>query len=198
VKSKSTMSIPAKSSHHPRIFIFTHPRTASNLFMRLFECHPDLSITSYTFKDAFYCGPEPLLCRCSLPRNPQSSAPDATYQSRFNQLQQFIADAEAAGKIPFIKEHLYFITDPQTVAAHVICLPNGTPRILSAKPVIKDSTSSLSKPLTLPENPTLLSNNFLTTLSPVILIRHPAKIIPSFYRASRATAGATVLTKTFL
>jgi hypothetical protein len=124
-------------------------------------------------------------------------APDATYQNSFNRLQKFIADAEAAGKIPFIKEHMHYVTDPQIVAANIICLPKGTPRILSEKPVIEDSTSAPSKSHSLPENPTLLSSSFLATLSPVILIRHPAKIIPSFYRASRDTLGSTVIDEDF-
>src|SRR5882762_2357195 len=78
--------------------------------MRLFEHHPDLSITSYTFHDAFYWGPEPLLRRDIAQRIAQKGGitQGTTYQSRFNDLQKFIADAEAAGKIPFIKEHLYY------------------------------------------------------------------------------------------
>ncbi|KIM77505.1 hypothetical protein PILCRDRAFT_825279 [Piloderma croceum F 1598] len=178
---------------HHRIFIFSHPRTASNLFKRLFENHPDLSITDYTFFDAFLYGPEALSRRNIAQRG---ITPDATYQSCFNKLQKFIADAEAAGKIPFIKEHVYFITDPQTIAANVICLPNGTPRsIINAKPTIEGS--AIAKSLSLPANPTVLPNDFLTTFLPVILIRHPAKIVPSYYRASRDVSGATVFDEDF-
>ena len=165
--------------------------------MRLFENHPDLSITGYTFLEAFYYGPEALSRRNVGQRG---ITPDATYQSRFNKLQKFIADAEAAGKIPFIKEHVYFITDPQTIAANdVICLPNGSPRsIINAKPTIEGSAIAPAKSLSLPANPTVLPNEFLTTFLPVILIRHPAKIIPSYYRVvSRDPFGTTVFDEDF-
>lgn len=167
--------------------------------MRLFENHPDLSITSYTFHDAFYWGPEPLLRRDIAQRIAQRGGitPGATYQSRFDRLQKIIADAEAAGKIPFIKEHLYYITDPQTIAANVICLPNGTPRIISTKPTIEGVASAPVKSLSLPANPTVLPNDFLATFLPVILIRHPAKIIPSYYRVSRDAHGTTVFDEDF-
>src|ERR1700729_3691017 len=126
------MSTLTSSRRHPRIFICTHPRTASNLFIRLFENNPDLSIASYSFQDAFLLGPESLMGSYSAQRISQRGrlTPDATYQNGFNKLQKFIADAEAAGKIPFIKEHLYWITDPQIVAANSVCLPNETSRIL--------------------------------------------------------------------
>jgi hypothetical protein len=165
--------------------------------MRLFESHPDLSVTSYTFHEALYWGPESLLCRHS-PQIAQRSglAPDATYQKCFNQRRKFIADAEAAGKIPFIKGHLYYIIDPQIVADNVICLSNGTPRILNARPAIEDGTGAPVKPISLPANPTVLSNDFLKTLSLVILIRHPAKIIPSYYRV-RDAYGTTVFDEDF-
>lgn len=171
-------------SGSPRILIFTHPRTASNLFMRLFESHPDLSITSYPFQDAFFWGPDHPICspgpRILTPR----TIPDATYQNRFNQLQEFLANAEAAGKIPFIKEHTYFITDPRILAANVVRLPKGAPLIPNTKPTVEDGTRAAAKSISLPENPTVLSNEFLATLSPVILIRHPARILPSLYRLS--------------
>jgi hypothetical protein len=160
--------------------------------MRLFESHPDLSVTSYTFYEAFFSGPEHL-----SRKSPGGQNEEATYQNRFNRLQKFIADAEAAGKIPFIKEHLYFITDPQVIAANIICLPNGTPYVPNARPTIQDGTSAPEKSIALPANPTVLSNDFLKTLSPVILIRHPAKIIPSFYRVSKATHGIMVFDEDF-
>jgi hypothetical protein len=140
--------------------------------MRLFESHPDLSVTKYIFNDTFYCSPESLLRRHSSQRIFQRDglSQNATYQSCFDKLQNFIADAEAAGKVPFIKEHLFYITDPQVVAANVIRLPKGAPRILNARPTINDSTRAPVELMSLPANPTVLSNSFLQTLSPVILI----------------------------
>jgi len=160
--------------------------------MRLFESHPDLSITSYIFQDAFLWGPDHPI------QGPQSrTIPDATYQNRFNQLQQFLVNTEAAGKIPFIKDHIHYLTDPKILAANVIRLPKGAPLVLNAIPTIEDATSASAKSISLPENPTILSNEFLTTLSPVILIRHPARMIPSCYRICRDALGGTVFDEFF-
>jgi hypothetical protein len=38
-------------------------------------------------------------------------------------------------------------------------------------------------------NPTVLPDSFLRTLSPVIVIRHPARMIPSYYRAMKNSIG---------
>lgn len=41
-----------------RIFIYSHPRTASNLFCKLFSEHPQLSYSGYPFLRAYLHGPD--------------------------------------------------------------------------------------------------------------------------------------------
>lgn len=40
-------------------FILSHPRTASNLFMKIFKSHPDIVPLEYPFLDSFYFASEP-------------------------------------------------------------------------------------------------------------------------------------------
>lgn len=119
---------------------------------------------------------------------------DETFQNSFNKLQKTIAEAESAGKIPFIKEHIVTVADPQVVSAHIF-EPRGIPRVIVKKPIIHDDEPP--ECTFGPVNPTILPPSFLRTLSPVILIRHPAKIIPSYYRASKDTFGASVFDEDF-
>jgi hypothetical protein len=40
------------------VFILSHPRTASNLFMKIFKSHPEIVQIEYPFLDSFYFGSE--------------------------------------------------------------------------------------------------------------------------------------------
>lgn len=52
------------------IFLFSHPRTASNLFLKLFSQHPQLTFCEYPFKYAYFIGPE---AQCRLPEELDAS-----------------------------------------------------------------------------------------------------------------------------
>ncbi len=75
------------------IFLFSHPRTASNLLLRLFADHPRLAIIEYPWHDAFMNGPEKLMRRITAKGSePQGHDPSRshgpTYQASFDQLQR--------------------------------------------------------------------------------------------------------------
>ncbi|KAF8827250.1 hypothetical protein HHX47_DHR5001061 [Lentinula edodes] len=53
------MASPKSNSEvHKRLFLYSHPRTRSNLFMRLLETHPQMVTKQYPFMFAFQAGPE--------------------------------------------------------------------------------------------------------------------------------------------
>jgi hypothetical protein len=90
------------------------------------------------------------------------------------------------------KEHGLFLMDPKVVYAN---LPPGARarRLLLKTPTVIDHRSSdpiladpclQRKPDPVPDNPTVLPTNFLHTMDPVCLIRHPAPMLESFYRAA--------------
>ena len=109
-----------------------------------------------------------------------------------------------------VKEHVYFIIDPNVVAANLSQEARAKRKIL-AKPVIVDAEAPSSPalqsdpnqtsrsdsiltmsptpfthtPQLLTPNPTVLPSSFLQTMRPVCLYRHPALMFSSFLRAAR-------------
>ena len=149
----------------------------------------------------------------AIPPERLRACENATYQRGFDGLQEVIAKAEAEvthkpsrerrdstltlvlwqGKIPFIKEHAMFIFDPKVTSDN---LPASAVRKIPDKPIVVDrsvaesngTTNGAAGPSTssaTSTNPTVLPDSFLETLSPVFVIRHPARMIPSFYRATK-------------
>lgn len=191
-----------------KIFLLTHPRTASNLCVKLFATHPKLAILKYPFHETYLTGPDKLIRRTLgkgfSPRNDKS-----TYQSEFDELQRFVSIAEeqvpyisfppaylmlrvfTKGKIPLLKEHIKFFMDPKIVAANfpsdmfTFDKPIVIDRLASASASQEsvDSTRAAMYSSATSSNPTVLPDSFMDSVRPVILIRHPARIIPSYYRA---------------
>ena len=83
-----------------------------------------------------------------------------------------------------MKEHAQFIFDPEITIKN---LATSVKRRVIPKPIVVDrSRTDHTDPATSSRtstNPTVLPDSFLKTMSPVIMIRHPARMIPSFYRA---------------
>lgn len=81
------------------IFVFTSPRTASNLFMQLFKPHPDLIVDSYPFQQAWMWGPEKMCSRETpeMAEMAKESSNDhmATFQGSFEKLKEFCASEVA-------------------------------------------------------------------------------------------------------
>lgn len=101
----------------------------------------------------------------------------------------------AQGKVPLVKDHALFIMDPNIVAANI---PFPSDVSIPEKPVVidrlasaaafqgsaeSDSTRATCYSSATSSNPTVLPDCFMDSVRPIILIRHPARIIPSYYRA---------------
>lgn len=77
-------------------------------------------------------------------------------------------DHAVQGRIPFIKDHAHCVLQPALTAALVA--PGGPPPAL-------------------PANPTAWPDAFFESLTPVFLIRHPARMVPSCLRAGQHVFG---------
>ncbi|KIY53988.1 hypothetical protein FISHEDRAFT_54789 [Fistulina hepatica ATCC 64428] len=186
-----------------RLFLFSHPRTASNLSLRLLGTHPVVGdgTIPYPYILGALLGPEPVLLwngdGMGLLRSMcgPEFAKD-TFQVIMDRSQESIAKAEAAGKIPLLKDHPCFFMKP---SCYVKNIPNLPARIVRPPPVIVD------KKLDLPEgyvddgdidlpipNPTLIPDRMFKTFVPIFAIRHPALMVPSCYRASNSPATLTL------
>ena len=111
-----------------------------------------------------------------------------TYQAAFDKMQQQIQAVEARQRIPLIKEPIQDIVDPSIVAENV----PSTARAACKAPMCVDRESLDTTPFSSVRNPTVLPASFMQSLCPIIIIRHPALMIPSFYRISSDIHGARV------
>ena len=95
-----------------------------------------------------------------------------------------------------MKEHAVFITKPQIISA---ALPSISFSELALAP-LKDNnldmptsggeTKEMRSSFAV-QNPTMLSDRFANTLAPILIIRNPVRMIPSWYKASLLAFGAS-------
>ncbi|KAI7187652.1 hypothetical protein KC363_g5864 [Hortaea werneckii] len=186
-----------------RIFIFDNPRTCSHLFSKLFANHPDLQLLYHPFLPAALYGPERYQQKtkhCAAADQVQREWGTSeefrewnvvTYESANRKLVEEIEAAEsqiyrylratfetnATPPIPqnksiFCSEHLNALMKHDRMLSHLRS-PTRNP---------DPTTPSPSHPEPIPKNPTHIPDSLLATLTPILLIRHPALTIPSSWR----------------
>ncbi|KIL88340.1 hypothetical protein FAVG1_08419 [Fusarium avenaceum] len=174
-------SMSPKTARH--VFL-TASRTASHLLLRILNIEAqnaqDTDKNGYFWLSAMYIrnvlNSRPM---CEWSSEEKKSIDDMEQQC-FNNLLDYINIAEEAGKLVMFKEHAMLLNDPfiESRFIHGENATIGQPRSLEGYP---DEISSFRSPL----NKTILSDDFLKTLKPTFLIRHPASTIPSLFRAIR-------------
>ncbi|KAK6532036.1 hypothetical protein TWF694_003199 [Orbilia ellipsospora] len=183
------------------IYIFSHPRVCSNLFLKLLSQHPQLYFKTYTFAESFFHGPEKLDRR--VIQGEKTTAKDhpeteirkpVSYQAAFDELNEFIIETRAKGKVPAIKDHIRLLLDPWIAATE---FQYNVPRKILPSPIV-EMRPSKSLP-TVPHTggteapcPIVLPPEFLLAVRPIMLIRDPIRVIPSFYKASVDSFGARI------
>lgn len=170
-----------------RIFIFDSPRTRSQLFNKVFARHPQLSQVFHPFYKAGGLGPERLTARfqqCQAADDVQlamTQKPDMDVETFDKAFQDLVAQAqenewEGMGQSLWIKEHVFNCVNPEVIVA------------LAKDPASKPEPG---------KNITNMSDEFLDSLTPVFLIRHPALMTPSWYRAQKLTLREDVRDESF-
>ena len=87
----------SSSTQPRRLYLFSNPRTMSNLFMRIFDGHPQLEQRDYFYFNAHLFGPEH---QVSTPREAFTMMPgfdkwqEMTYQKALEECQGFIKSVE--------------------------------------------------------------------------------------------------------
>ncbi|KAI8633605.1 hypothetical protein F5Y19DRAFT_489069 [Xylariaceae sp. FL1651] len=189
---------PSKPSQP--IFLFTHPRTASNLLLQMLRTHPEIDTIEYPFNDTYYFGQDSLTLRRNVhieaakQRLQANPALAQTFQIAFDQLEQSIQRAQAMKKIPFIKEHAFTIMKPDTISQNLAypCPCMNTPQIRARTAKGHDVIATEADDDDDSSNPTVLPTRFLRSVTPVFLIRHPALVFESVLRVSGPTMGARI------
>ncbi|KAJ3798960.1 hypothetical protein GGU11DRAFT_778918 [Lentinula aff. detonsa] len=183
------------SEVHKRLFLFSHPRTRSNLFIRLLETHPQMVTKQYPFMFAFQAGPESQWSEEKRAKRIQGShiskeeADKKTYQAGLDEMEDVLAKANEEGKICTIKEHTLHLFDSKFM--NTIVTP---PRREVPRPVMVDHkldvVGSEAADIQLPiPNPTLLPDRIIASMSPVLIIRHPIFTYTSYMRAATVFGG---------
>ncbi|KAE8381229.1 hypothetical protein BDV26DRAFT_301987 [Aspergillus bertholletiae] len=182
------------NSPRERFYVFTYPRTGSNLLTHLLALDDQPNVASNAEGTRFFL-PLQLLrlkhqCLGALaPALPyhQRAEQEKCLTDCFNRLLQHLDTAERDGKIVCFKDHAHYIIEPTAEA-----------RLLSGEQsAVDDAPWTLIGPNKLEQtrigrsdlNETLFSDDFLKTWKPVFLIKHPAAAFPSFYRALVNAAG---------
>jgi len=109
------------------------------------------------------------------------------YQNCFNELDEHIKAAEAAGKMAVVKEHSCFLAEPTAQSKFLfggdsVNESPWTVHFRGTRATTKLMTQSLL-------SETILPDGFLQMWSPTFLIRHPAMSFPSYYRTLTGNAG---------
>lgn len=189
-----------------RIFLFSHPRSASNLLCKLFSAHPKVGQHFYPFGYAHFMSPDAQAFESRERKEQQHRQATreimkhATYQFQLDQMEKEIAEWEAAGKIPMFKDHSCYLTQA-VISKEWLGGSDDMPH----KPEMKDNMldvpkGSLTQLIEIPyndpngplDNPTILPDRLLKSFAPLFIIRHPAKQVASYYRTSVIAQGWSI------
>ncbi|KAL0569868.1 hypothetical protein V5O48_012087 [Marasmius crinis-equi] len=173
---------PSAQPLHRPIFVFSHLRTRSNLLAHLLETHPEIGdMILYPIRAAHSSGPERRVKDSSMYATKEVNALH-TFQNCYDEMQAKISAVyEKAsaffGKIPLIKEHAYVAMSASVMNSVFPDTVNET------RPVIVDKNAVFSpeKVSSVP-NPMVLPDSFLTTVTPILVIRPPVRVITSGMR----------------
>lgn len=180
---------------HP-IFLISVPRSGTNLFMHLFSEHPQIVQKDYSFFHAYLWGPENQRGKTVEDSDNPSGLPlhgsllDETFQKAYDRLESSIASIiqdQSSPKTVLLKDHSTMLLRTEFCRSQKPDWASPSREIAKAIESVTSSNPALSKPSLSPSgsirNPTYLPDEFLGLFSPVVLIRHPAILIPSLHRA---------------
>ncbi|KAL2820928.1 hypothetical protein BDW59DRAFT_181362 [Aspergillus cavernicola] len=169
-----------------RVLLITYPRTASNLFIKMLALENQPNVISnesggYFFWDAFM-KERKTVSRCR-PIEQWSSEETVeirqAFQQNFDYFEAKSQSASCQGKIFFAKEHTLWLADPAAIAQYLSNHDYQASSRLSIQ--VPNSYSAVEK--FSPKNITIFPDAYLETWTPTFLIRHPALVFPSYYRA---------------
>ena len=178
----------------PRIYtLLTYPRTASNLLVQILALEDQPSLVAGANREYFF-GPT-LGLRLGEHgttgrhvdewTQEESAALRESYQKCYEAFQTEADDAAAKGKNMFVKEHVSWLVEP--VAETEFQFGDGT--TLQPPWTVQARSQAFSANTHSPLNKTVLPDEVLNSWMPTFLIRHPALVFPSNYRACRDNEG---------
>lgn len=179
-----------RSTRCRRFYLITYPRTGSNLLVHILALDKQSNVVTgfhggYMFMSLYRLIVFELRTygkRMEEWTQDQRNQIAQRYQDCFNALEDLTETADAEGKAIFIKEHSAFLSEP-----------TAQTRFLFGEDSVKEPRWTVQSRHTRTEAPeaadsglhgTILPDDFLQTWLSTFLIRHPALVFPSLYRAS--------------
>ncbi|OCL01739.1 hypothetical protein AOQ84DRAFT_350244 [Glonium stellatum] len=173
-----------------RLYLLTHPRTASNLLTRILALDDQTDVLSSGRQEGNFFF-DVMALRWFKPGLPSRHINTWTqeerqklrhaYQSCFEAVENHAGRAESLGKSVFVKEHVPWLCEPVTETRFIF----GNDSV--NEPVWMVETN-LGRTRT-ESNETVLPDEFLQIWCPTFLIRHPALVFPSLYRTAIGIQG---------
>ncbi|KAF7594342.1 hypothetical protein BBP40_009577 [Aspergillus hancockii] len=181
-----------------RLLLVSYPRTASNLLLKILSLPDQPHVIAneyggYFLMDAFIAGTK----NSRIYKPADQWAPEDCdevrniFQQCLNKMEEYSARAEKENKMLVTKEHAFWLYNP-TAFSRMIHSTNGHHDHLF-RPQIPDIYGS--SPTYSPNNETVFSDEYLRTWRLAFIIRHPALVFPSFYRAMLKMVAINVLQK---
>ena len=188
-----THTMESKNSQSGRpLFLFTYPRVASNLFVKMLSLQDQPNILSnnlggYFFLTAFIRIRDSKLHNAHVDDWTEEVRKEvkSLYQDGFEQLLASIDQARSEDKVLFVKEHANLLASPITQSQYA--WGRNTNNNFDWR--LQIPLSSGLQPQYSPLNDTVLPDALLQKIHPAFLIRHPALVFPSNYRVSLKTEG---------
>lgn len=181
------------SSSSRRFWLLTHPRTASNLLIRMLALDDQATPLPGEKRDYFFLRSTILKMGKykTAGKHLDEWSPEVrtglmeSYQSCFEALQKYAEDAEAHAKDIFVKEHASWLIEPVAETKWVF----GENSTQEGPWMVENPSGETRSSL----NETILPDQFLETWLPTFLIRHPALVFPSIYRTAVDNQGLEIV-----
>jgi hypothetical protein len=177
-----------EANPYRRFYLITHPRSASNLLVRILALEEQPNVgqgtngsPGYFFMSSFQLIKD-LDVRGKHVRDwteDERRQIKQAYQDDFNKLEAYVEASRAQAKIAFVKEHSYFMIEPVAQTRSIY----GGDSVEESPWTVQIPSTYGSEVTHSRLNETVLPDEFLMTWLPTFLIRHPALSFPSLYRA---------------
>ncbi|ESK91481.1 hypothetical protein Moror_2613 [Moniliophthora roreri MCA 2997] len=173
------------------VFIFSTPRTRSNLLARLLETHPRTGNSIlYPLRAAYCAGIERPIPDSSVFATRKINE-EETFQFAYDKLKQRLTEDQDEGLVPLVKDHILMATLPSVINSYCNrSLKEGLGCIIDP-----DGDNGFQFNDSTPEevtNSTCLPEVFLYRIIPVITIRDPIRATASAMGIMLRSLGATL------
>lgn len=176
-----------------RLLLVSVPRTASNLLLKILNIHKQPNFLTnpkggYFYYPAFMSAArgDQLTKSADKWTDEEKQALQGTFQSCFEDLEEYSARAQAEHKAMFAKEHAFWLSSPASFQKMMTGRDDADfAQSFRVKIPEKYGTTQTYSP----SNETILSDEYLRSWQLAFIIRHPALAWPSMYRAMTKIAA---------